>query len=283
MKKIILIGFVCLSYVTNAQVITPKASPIGKVEQKVGLTDISISYSRPAVNGRIIFGDLLPFGERWRLGANENTKFRTSDDLNFESGILKAGTYALYATPFVDHWELEFYTDTTNWGMPEKWEDVKVALKLRAGLEKPRTTAENLTIGIEKMEFNSAELVISWDEMNVHFPFTVNTKEKVLASIEQTMKSKNITANDYHAAASYYFTEQLDLKQALAWSEKAVEMKGPSAYWMTRLKAQLQAANGDIKGAMETAKNSMQEAEKDGDLNYVRMNKVSIEEWRKKN
>jgi len=255
---------------------------LAKVQQRVGLTDITISYSRPSVNNRVIFGELIPFGEKWRLGANENTKFQTSDDLNFEAGILKAGTYALFATPNVDHWTLEFYSDTSNWGMPEKWDQQKVALILRSGIEKPRMTVENLTIGIENMEFNSAELVISWEEMNIRFPFTVNTKEKVIASINKTMASKTISADDYYKSASYYYTEQLDMKQALSWAEKAVAEKGPSAYWMTRLLAQLKAANGDYKGAMETAKNSMIEAEKDGDQNYVKMNQQSMEEWSKK-
>lgn len=276
------LSLMSLSLFTQAQVQTPKASPLAKVEQRVGLTDISISYSRPAVNHRIIFGDLLPYGTRWRLGANENTKFRANDDLTFSSGVLKAGTYSLFATPNIDHWVLEFYSDTTNWGLPEKWDESKVVLILKTGLEKPRMATENLTISIENMEFNGADLVVAWDEHLVRFPFTVNTKVKVLESIDKTMKSKSASANDYHAAASYYFSENLDLKQALEWSKKAVELKGPSAYWMTRLKAQLQAANGDIKGAMETAKLSLQEAKKDGDENYVRMNQQSIDEWSKK-
>jgi hypothetical protein len=282
MKKVILSCVIFICGIANSQVLTPKASPLAKVQQRVGLTDITISYSRPSVNNRMIFGGLIPFGEKWRLGANENTKIQTSDDLNFETGILRAGTYALYAIPNVDHWTLEFYSDTTNWGMPEKWDEQKVVLILRSGLEKPRMTVENLTIGIEKMEFNSAELVISWEEMNIRFPFTVNTKEKVIASINKTMASETIAADDYYKSASYYYTEQLDMKQALSWAEKAVAEKGPSAYWVSRLLAQIKAANGDFKGAIETAKISLAEAEKDGDQNYVKMNQQSIEEWSKK-
>jgi hypothetical protein len=282
MKKLILSCVIFVCGMANAQVQVPKASPLAKVQQRVGLSEITINYSRPSVNNRVIFGGLIPFGEKWRLGANENTKFQTSDDLDFETGILKAGTYALFATPNADYWILEFYSDTTNWGMPEKWDEQKVALRLKAAIEKPRMTIENLTIGIEKMEFNSAELVISWEEMNIRFPFTLNTKEKVLTSIKNTMTSKTITADDYHKSASYYFTEQIDMKKALEWSTKAVEMKGVSAYWMTRLKSQLQAANGDYKGAIETAKISMEAADKDGDQNYVKMNQSSIEEWSKK-
>lgn len=282
MKKLILSSFVCISLFTQAQVQTPKASPVAKVEQRAGLTDISISYSRPAVNGRKIFGELIPFGVRWRLGANENTKITTSDVLIFGSDTLQAGTYALFATPNQDSWIIDFYTETTNWGLPEKWEASKVALTVNAKVKKMPMVTENLTISIDNMEFNSAVLSITWDKSQVSLPFTLNTKSKVLASIEKTLSASAVTANDYNQAASYYFTEQIDMKKALEWSTKAVEMKGVSAYWMTRLKSQLQAANGDFKGAIETAKISMEAAEKDGDQNYVKMNQSSIEEWSKK-
>lgn len=282
MKKLILSSFVCISLFTQAQVQTPKASPVAKIEQRAGLTDITISYSRPAVNGRKIFGELIPFGVRWRLGANENTKITTSDVLIFGSDTLQAGTYALFATPNQDSWAIDFYTETTNWGLPEKWETSKVALTVIAKVKKMPMVTENLSISIDNMEFNSAVLSITWDKTQISLPFTLNTKEKVLASIEKVLSASVVTANDYNQAASYYFTEQIDMKKALEWSTKAVEMKGVSAYWMTRLKSQIQAANGDFKGAIETAKISLAEAEKDGDQNYVKMNQLSIEEWSKK-
>ena len=282
MKKLILSSFVCISLFTQAQVQTPKASPVAKIEQRAGLTDITISYSRPAVNGRKIFGELIPFGVRWRLGANENTKITTSDVLIFGSDTLQAGTYALFATPNQDSWAIDFYTETTNWGLPEKWETSKVALTVNAKVKKMPMVTENLSISIDNMEFNSAVLSITWDKTQISLPFTLNTKEKVLASIEKVLSASVVTANDYNQAASYYFTEQIDMKKALEWSTKAVEMKGVSAYWMTRLKSQIQAANGDFKGAIETAKISLAEAEKDGDQNYVKMNQLSIEEWSKK-
>lgn len=282
MKKLILSSLVCISLSTQAQVQTPKASPIAKVEQRAGLTDIRISYSRPAVNDRKIFGELIPFGERWRLGANENTKITTNDVLIFGSEVLKPGTYSIFATPNADSWVIDFYTDTTNWGLPEKWETSKVALSVSAKVKKVPMLTENLTISIDGMEFNSAVLNITWDKTQVSLPFTLNTKEKVLANIDKALSASTVSANDFHQAAGYYFSEQLDLNKALVWSTKAIEMKGVSAYWMTRLKSQLQAANGDFKGALETAKISMEAAEKDGDQNYVKMNQKSMEEWSKK-
>ena len=279
MKKIILAYLAIVAFYSRTQIITPKASPLAKIEQKVGLADISISYSRPGKKDRVIFGDVVPFGEIWRFGANENTKITSSEALIFGNDTLKAGTYAIFANPNKDKWEIYFYTETTNWGTPEKWDDQKVALKVTSPVTMLNDVVENLTISFDNLQNSSASLQFSWDKTRINIPFKLNTKDKVLASIKKTMDGP--TANDYHQAATYYFQEKLDLKQALTWSTRAVEMR-PEAYWMSRLMAQLQAANGDYKGAIETAKKSIIAAEKDGDNNYVKMNKTSIEEWSKK-
>jgi len=280
MKNIFFIACVFFSVSTYAQVQTPKASPVVKIQQKVGLSDIQLEYSRPAARGRVIFGDLIPFDETWRLGANENTKLTCSEALIFGKDTLKAGTYALFAKPGKQSWTLYFYTDYSNWGLPETWDAQKVALELTAAVQKKQDFQENLAITIDAMNNSGANLEIAWENTKIVVPFGLNTRSKVLASIDKTMAGPS--ANDYHAAATYYFNENLDLKQALAWSTKAVELRGNSAYWMTRLKAQLQAANGDYKGAIETAKLSMEAAKADGDNAYVLSNQNSIEEWSKK-
>ena len=279
MKKIIVFSFALIVLNSYAQITTPKASPLSKIEQKVGLADITISYSRPGKKDRVVFGDVVPFGEIWRFGANENTKITSSESLIFGKDTLKAGTYAIFTKPNKDKWEVYFYTETTNWGTPEKWDDQKVALKMTAPVTALNDVVENLTISFDNLQNSGATLQFSWDKTRINIPFALNTKDKVVASIKKTMDGP--TANDFHQAANYYFQEKLDLKQALTWSTRAVEMR-PEAYWMSRLMAQLQAANGDYRGAIETAKKSMVAAEKDGDNNYVKMNKTSIEEWSKK-
>lgn len=279
MKNIIVFSFTLIAWSSYAQITTPKASPLAKIEQKVGLADITIQYSRPGKKDRVIFGDVVPYGEIWRFGANENTKITSSDALIFGKDTLKAGTYAIFTKPNKDKWEVYFYTETTNWGTPEKWDDQKVALKMAAPVTALNDVVENLTISFDNLQNSGATLQFSWDKTRINIPFTINTKDKVLASIKKTMDGP--TANDYHQAANFYFQEKLDLKQALTWSTKAVEMR-PEAYWMSRLMAQLQAANGDYRGAIETAKKSIIAAEKDGDNNYVKMNKDSIDEWSKK-
>jgi tetratricopeptide (TPR) repeat protein len=279
MKKIIVFSFALIVLNSYAQITTPKSSPLAKIEQKVGLADISIYYSRPGKKDRVIFGDVVPFGEIWRFGANENTKITSSDALIFGKDTLKAGTYAIFTKPNKENWEVYFYTETTNWGTPEKWDEQKVALKLTSPVVAINDVVENLTISLDNLQNSGATLQFTWDKTRINIPFALNTKDKVLASIKKTMDGP--TAGDYYSAASYYFQEKLDMKQALSWCTKAVELR-PEAYWMSRLMAQLQAANGDYKGAIETAKKSIVAAEKDGDNNYVKMNKTSIEEWSKK-
>lgn len=280
MKKVILFFALGVASILSAQVVTPKASPAAKLQQKVGLADIQIEYARPGAKGRVVFGDLIPYGQMWRLGANENTKITTSEALIFGKDTLAAGTYALFAKPGQTNWELYFYTDYSNWGLPEPWDPTKVRLQVTAGVQKLQDYQENLSIELDALSNNGGTLLITWENTKVSLPFTLNTKAKVLASIDKTMAGPS--ANDYHAAATYYFNENLDLKKALEWSTKAVEMRGNSAYWMTRLKAQLQAANGDYKGAIETAKISIEAAKADGDDAYVRANEKSIAEWSKK-
>lgn len=280
MKKFALLFLFGSSVMYNqAQVVTPKASPLCKVEQKVGLTDLTLSYSRPAVNGREIFGGLIPFDAYWRLGANENTKITTSDALVFGKDTLKPGTYALFAKPSKTSWDLAIYSDYSNWGVPDNWDPKKVVMTLTAQVKMMSEKTENLNVGIDQITNSGAVLVISWDRTKVEFPFTLNSKEKVLASIQKTMAGPS--ANDYYQAASYYFNEKIDLKMAADWINKAVELR-PEAYWMTRVKSLIQAENGDIKGAIETAQMCMKAAEKDGDMNYVNMCVKSLEEWKKR-
>jgi tetratricopeptide (TPR) repeat protein len=279
MKKLFFGIFTVISFSMNAQVQTPALSPVSKFEQKVGLTDITIQYSRPGKRDRLVFGDVVPFGEIWRLGANENTKITSSDAIIFGKDTVKAGTYAIYAKPEKESWTLFLYSETTNWGVPEPWDTKKVVYETTLPVVQLNDVVETLTISIEKIENNGASLVIMWDKSKIALPFTVNTKDKVLASIKKTMEGPS--ANDYNRSATFYYQEKIDVKKALEWSTKACEMR-PEAYWMLRTKALLQAENGDFKGAIATAKKSMELAEKDGDAAYVKMNKTSIEEWSKK-
>ncbi len=281
MKNIL--SSIILSTVTalsvSAQLQTPKASPFSKLEQKVGLTDIKIEYSRPSKNNRDVFGKVVPMNEIWRTGANENTKFTCSDAIVFGTDTLKAGTYALYTKPGQNSWEIIFYTDATNWGTPEKWDDTKVALKTTAKVNALPSVVESFTITIDNLKSESATMTLAWDKTSAAVSFKVPTGKKVMANIEKVMAGPS--ANDYYSAANYYYTEKKDLKQALTWINKSIEMQGTSAYWVIRTKALIQAEMGDKKGAIETAKISIESAKKEQDQHYIDMNNASIAEWSK--
>ena len=282
MKKILftLASSFVLTMTSTAQLQTPKASPAAKFEQRIGLTDIKIEYSRPSKNERVVFGNVVPLDEIWRTGANENTKFTTSDFLVFGTDTLKAGTYAIYTKPSKENWEIIFYAETTNWGNPEKWEDAKVALKTKAKVTGLANEVETFSISLENLETTSASLTFTWDKTEAKVNFKIPTDAKVLSNIQKTMTGPS--ANDYYNAGNYYYAEKKDLKQALIWVSKAVELRGESAFWMVRTKALIQAELGDKIAAIETVKISLAAAEKDGDKYYININKASIEEWSKK-
>ena len=274
--------FIALLFVgvisANAQIKTPAPSPFSKVEQVVGLTDVTLEYSRPAMRGRTIFGNLVPFDKIWRTGANARTKITFSDDVTIEGDTLKKGTYAIFTKPAADSWEVYFYTDYAGGGAPRNWDDSKVALKTTAKTESMPMPVQSFTISFDDLTDASAVIGMLWENTYVGVKFNVPTDAIASKSIESVMSGPS--ANDYNNAASYYRKNGKDLKQALIWSTKATELN-KSAFWMMREKSLIHAAMGDKKGAIEAAKKSMEVAEKAGNAAYVKMNKESIANWSK--
>jgi tetratricopeptide (TPR) repeat protein len=280
MKQLVTSVILAIGFTTGSHAqLAPQPSPMSKLEQTVGLTDLSIQYSRPSKKGRVVFGNLVPFGEVWRTGANENTKFINSDALIFGKDTLKPGTYALYTKPSKESWELIFYTDATNWGTPEKWDDKKVALKVSAKVTTLKDAVETFTISIDGLEStNGGTLTLRWDLTAVSFPFGVPTDSKVMTNIEKVMSGPS--ANDYFDAANYYLETKKDLKRALQWATRASEME-PEAFWILRTKSLIQAELGDKKEAIETAKQGLALAEKANYAPYVKMFNESLRNWTK--
>jgi len=180
MKKLISsILLMVFTFSVNAQLKTPKPSPAAKIEQQIGLTDVSINYSRPGVKGRTIFGDLVPYGKLWRTGANENTVITFSDDVVIDGKTLKEGSYAIYTKPNASSWELIFYTDIKNWGTPKEWDDSKVALSTTVSVEKMPVSIETFTFLIDNVTANDAILGMLWENSYVGVKVTVPTDKIV--------------------------------------------------------------------------------------------------------
>lgn len=278
MKKLFLFLFAgVLSSAATAQIQVPQPSPAAKIEQQVGLTNVTVEYSRPGMRGRTIFGDLVPYGERWRTGANNNTTINFDTKVSIGGQELPAGTYAIYTIPQENEWEVIFYKDTKNWGLPQQWDEDKVALKATAKVQEMPMAMETFTILIDELKSDSATLNFIWENTLATLNFDVPTDERALASIERVMNGPS--AGDYFSAASYYHDEKKDLNKAYEWIQKAVELGGEDAYWVVRRKALIEADLGKKKEAIATARKSLAAAEKAGNKDYVKLNQDSLKEW----
>jgi len=279
MYKKLLIAFVFAGILTtNAQIKTPAPSPFTKIEQKVGLTDVTLEHSRPAMRGRTIFGDLVPYDKIWRTGANARTKITFGDDVTIDGDTLKKGTYAIFTKPNAESWEVYFYTDYKGGGTPQNWDDSKVALKTSTKIVSLPMDIQSFTMGFDDVTANSAVIGMLWENTYVGVKFNVPTDAIAQKSIDAVMGGP--TANDYFGAASYYRNNGKDMKQALIWITKATELR-KEAFWMMREKSLILAAMGNKKEAIEAAKSSLAVAKEAKNDAYIKMNTESIAEWSK--
>lgn len=278
MKKLVLFTFtLTLMFSVSAQIETPQPSPFSKVEQKVGLTDVTLEYSRPSMRDREVFGNLVPYGKVWRAGANKNTMITFSNPVTIDGQELKAGSYAIFIKPSANSWDVMFYSDTNNWGTPQNWDDSKVAAKATVETMQIPANVETWTISFDDLTNDSAHLGFMWANTYAAVKIEVPTDKAVTAAIEKTMSGPS--ANDYYASAVYYMNADKDMEKAKMWMEKAMSMSKEPAFWQLRQQSLLYAKMGDKKQAIATAKKSLEKAEAAGNSDYVKMNKDSLKEW----
>ena len=282
MKKTFFLLLCCALGTTflQAQLQTPAPSPSAKFEQKIGLTDVTVEYSRPSKKGRVIFGDVVPYDAVWRTGANAATKITFSDDVVFGGAEVKKGSYALLTKPGKKTWSVMLYPhNSTSFGSYLE-SDVQPITVTTESIEMPKETeVETFMMGFDGITNHGGTLFILWERTFVPVEIKVNTDKTVEASITKVMGGPS--ANDYFQAAAYYYAEKKDLNKALEWVNTSIA-KGNEKYWVLRTKSLIQADLGDKKGAIETAEKSLAMAKKDEDAAYIKMNEESIAEWKKK-
>ena len=276
MKKIILGCFIALGLTAQAQIQTPAASPHSELEQVVGLTNVTIDYSRPNMRGREIFGNLVPYGKIWRTGANATTKFGIDKPVMIGGKELAAGTYSIYSIPAEDMWEVIFYTDDSN-PLITEFDDSKVALRTMVETVEMPMSMETFTIVIDDVMADSAVLNIIWDNTIVPVKFMVMTDRDVMKSIDAALSGPG--AGDYYNAAVYYLNSDKDISKAKMWMSKAMEMTETPRFWQLRQQSLILAKAGDKKEAIEAAKKSLADAKAAGNADYVKMNTDSLKEW----
>lgn len=278
MKKLIL-SIVVLAFILNveAQIKTPAASPSQSITQTVGLTDVTVEYSRPSVRERTIFGDLVPFDQMWRTGANKNTTISFSDAVTIGGSEVPAGTYAIFTKPNPQSWDVYFYNDANNWGTPQEWDDEKVVANVNVPVYPMPMSIETFTMTFDRVTNDNVSLGMLWEKTYVSVSIDFITDDLVTKGIEKVMGGPS--AGDYFSSAVYYLESGKDIEKAKNWIDKAIEMRDEPAFWFYRQQSLIYAKSGDKKGAIEAAKTSIGLAKEAGNDQYVSMNTKSISEW----
>lgn len=260
------------------QFATPRPSPNAKVSQTVGLTELSVTYSRPGVRDRAIWGALVPYGEPWRTGANEATQFVTSDDIMVEGQKLAAGTYAFVTIPTADTWTVIFSTQKEMWGAfayDPKNDALRVTVKPVAAPH-----MERMLFTFDDPTAESTTLNLRWEKLSVPMKITVDTNAKTLASARAAVAAAK--PDDWRTplrAATWAFDAGLAQEDVAGWAAAAAKAK--ENFQTTGLLARMAAKQGDTKNAVMLMKKSIAFGKADSTISkeQVQNNEKMLAEW----
>jgi hypothetical protein len=274
MNKYIL-AFILMPGFLAAQIDLPPASPDASWVHQLGFTQVSLSYSRPQMRDRKIFGELVPYGEIWRTGAGESTRIRFSEDILFAGKNVNKGNYSLYSIPGPDEWTIILNEDATlhgDFGYDEKKDILRVQIKA----SKSSNTKESFQI--EMTDFKpdySASLRLSWEDTEIFIPIKSNADNKIMAQIqEHLIRNKSDNANLLNKGAQYYFTQNRDLVQALEWSVQS-ELLSSDIYNYVHLTIR-------ILEKLKRFPEAIQSAEKAIQLSRQKNMNTEADQWEKK-
>jgi len=243
---------------------TPQASPEAKVSQVVGLTDISIDYHRPAVNKRTVWGDLVPYGQVWRAGANENTTIEFSSPVTVGGKKVPAGRYGLHMLPSDKGWSVMLSSTSTAWGSfsyDEKEDVVRFPVT-----PKPADFEERLEYRFENPTETSVDVVMQWEKLAVSFPITVDTNAVVLESLQKQLRGLSRFGWQAWNQAAQWALQHDALPQATEWADHSIGMQ--KTFANLRTKAAILEKQGDAKGAEDLRAQAMKIAT-EADVNQV--------------
>lgn len=279
-SSLFLLGFIYLSLGMQAQIALPRISPSSTIKQTIGLTDFEVEYSRPGKRGRELLGELIPYGRIWRVGANESTKFTVSGDVLVNGDTLKAGTYALYAFPEKEEWEVVFHADTSHWGDGRTAYDFsKDVLRVKSKVYFEENEVENFRIDFQGLNHDSGKMVWAWGNFRLACDITVFTDDFVMNDITRQIWM-NPTADTYYQSARYLQEQGKDQEDALRYLDMAEIIGGPK-YYVYRVRALVLAQLERYEEAIQAAEASKLLADEEDKDEFVRLNRRSIREWRR--
>lgn len=249
---------------------TPTLSPISKVTQEIGLTEIQLEYSRPSAKGRTIFGALVPYDKLWRTGANASTKITFHEPAIVGGNAIEKGTYALYTIPGVEQWTIIIHSNITLRslaGTVYKPEDDVFRFTVKP--QQLNQYTETFTMQFANLKTNSSNLQLLWGHTLVNIPIVVEVDKHIAKQMSEFLQHpKKIPHRTYFEAAQYYLTNYKDLNEALRWINAALE-KSENNFRYGLLKAKIQAKNGDEKSAVITIEQAHTWAKTAKNANYI--------------
>lgn len=269
MKKIILLA--AAAYIVasgNAQSLTtPQPSPTANIKQNFALSSIEISYSRPGVKGRKIFGDLVPYGKIWRTGANNATTITFGEEVTIGGKKVPKGKYGLLTIPGASEWTFIISKQDTVTG-PAQYKQELDVVRVTAKPESLPFSIETMMINIDNIKSNSCDISLGWDNVYVSFPVTSDVDGKVMKQINDIMGNDN---KPYFGAAFYYIENNKDMNKAVEWLDKAYA-QNPDGFWILYQKARALKALGKKSDAMTVSNKSIEIAKKAKNDDYVKLN-----------
>lgn len=264
-----------MSFSAFAQLQMPQPSPSAMVKQTVGLTDITIDYSSPAMRGREIFGKLVPYGQMWRTGANKATAITFSEDVTIEGKKVEAGSYSIFTIPKEDEWTIILNKNTEQWGAGE-YDEKEDAIRLTVKPSKAPMTFQRMTFMIEALEDHTAQISLFWADTQVSFMVDANPVAKVVSTIESTLKQADNLWYTYAQSAEYYLENDQNKEQAQEWIEKSISLK--DHFYNNWIKARILVARNNTGGVSSSAgaavamvKKAMEMGEKENTNFYKRL------------
>jgi hypothetical protein len=249
-KSISLVAILFASFQNFAQLALPQLSPNASISQKVGLTTITIDYSRPQVKGRVIFGEVVLFDKMWRAGANGLTTITVSKDIELEGKKLSSGKYALILVPSkIKPWTLIINKDFSKSGSLSNYTDSTDIFRVNIAPISNSILTEILTYEFTKFTYESVTLNISWEKTTLPIKIKVLDKDEQLKNIEKVLAG-NPTDMEYFQIAAYHWNFTKNYDQALALLNKAIEKKADN-YLLHWLKARVLGAKGNFEEALK--------------------------------
>lgn len=268
MKKLLFAGAMILAAtITNAQIKMPAPSSTQTIKQDFGLGVIELTYSRPSVKGRKIFGGHEPFDSLWRTGANAATRIKFTDQVEIGGKQLDSGSYVIYTIPGKDMWEVILNKGLTNWGT-DGYKASEDVVRFKVAPMKMKTLVETMAMQFANVKPETCELHIMWEKTAIAIPITTNIKDRMRASIEKAMMGDK---KPYWNAAQFYYEYDKDNAKALEAAKGAVDAN-PKAFWIWIYKAKIEKAMGDKTAAIASSQKSLELAREANNPTYIKDN-----------